>query len=351
MNQFPKYIDFNFFRLAVCSIIFGLIAAIPSPAQSTNPQTRSITSDDFTSQRPAGNKKTSPGKLNTSAIRRARYQQVQQSAIIPRRKPTNSSQTRPPEQSVTAQSVKKLPAAQSSKVSEIGVTMWRLRAPRATDRGPKIGVQLSDGRRADWTPERVSPETTFRAGDKVRFAVESAATGYLYIVNSELRTDGSVGEPFLIFPGSANEDNTVRPGLLVEVPDQSEDLPYFNLTAKRQDYAGELLTVIVSPYPLKNLKTDATGQLANQNELAELEENNEVKLYAKTDGTGETYSAAEAKSTCERKERELTGEKAPPCSNSRQLTRDEPLPQSIYLVKTIAGGPAVLFVRMSIGGK
>lgn len=343
MKKFLKYAGFNFLWLAVCSIFFGLIAAIPLPAQNTGPQTRSITSDDFASQRPAGSKKPSHGKLNTSAPRRARYQQVQQPAIILKRKPTNGSPTRPSEQSAPAQSV---------RVAEIGVTMWRLRAPRAADRGPKIGVQLSNGTMADWTPERVSPETIFRPGDKVRFAVESAATGYLYIVDSELHTDGSLGEPFLIFPSNANEDNTVRPGLLAEVPDQSEDLPYFNLTAKRKDYAGELLTIIVSPNPLKNLKADGKGQLANADELAELEENNEVKLYAKTDGTGETYSAAEAKSTCERKTRELTDPTAPPpCSNSRQLTRDEPLPQSIYLVKTIAGRPAVLFVRMSIGQK
>ena len=343
MNKFSRHNDFNFLWLAVCSILCGLITVISAQAQEINPQTRSITSDDFANQRPAGNKKTSHGKLQTVAMRRARYQQVRQPSNIPKRLPTNSSQTSP---------IKKAAIAQTVKVSEIGVTMWRLRASRSTDKGPKIGVQLPDGARADWTPERVSSETTFRAGDKVRFAVESAAEGYLYIVDSELHTDGSPGEPFLIFPGSAKEDNKVRPGVLVEVPDQSEDLPYFNMTPKSKDYAGELLTVIVSPNPLTNLPTGARGQLINARELAELEANNEVELFAKTDGVGETYSEAEATSTCGKKTREVAVDKAQPsCSRSRQLTRDEPLPQSIYLVKTIAGRPAVAFVRISIEGK
>ena len=342
MNKFSRHNDFNFLLLAVCSVLCGLITAIPLPAQETHPQTRSITSDDFASQRPAGNKKTSHGKPQPIAVRRARYQQVRQPSIIPRRPPTNSSQAPPSKKPATAQSV---------KVSEIGVTMWRLRASRSTDRGPKIGVQLPDGTRADWTPERVSSENTFRAGDKVRFAVESAVAGYLYVVDSELYADGSAGEPLLIFPAAADEDNSVLPGLLFDIPDQSEDLPYFNLAAKKTDYAGELLTIIVSPNPLNNLKTDATGQLNNARGLAELEENNEVEVYAKTDGAGETYSEAESKSTCSQKMRALTKERAQPCSNSRQLTRDEPLPQSIYRVQTAAGKPVVLSVRMSVRPK
>ena len=37
-------------------------------------------------------------------------------------------------------------------------------------------------------------------GQRVRLSIESARTGYLYVINRELYADGSTGEPYLIFP-------------------------------------------------------------------------------------------------------------------------------------------------------
>jgi hypothetical protein len=342
MNNKKNYFDFTFLIL-VLSLTFFALTTLSIKAQDNNPQSRSITSDDFASQRPAaalGQRRPGAIKPSPSKIRRAQYKQVQQAQMIPRRK-TSGNQPRRPQGNSAAQ---RLPA----KVSEIGVTIWRLRPPRATDVGPKFPVQLPDGTRPLWTPERVTANTVFNADDKVRIAVESAAAGYLYIVNSEVYTNGSIGHPFLIFPSAANEDNSVRPGLLVEIPDQSEELPYFNLTAKRDNYAGELLTVIVSPRPLTNLKVEADGRIKSAEIVADLEENTSVELYARIDGAGETYSLAESQSTCGQKTRQLKREQAQPssCAKSRQLTRDEPLPQNIYRVKTSTGRPAVLLVLL-----
>src|SRR5215213_4804055 len=129
-----------------------------------------------------------------------------------------------------------------------------------------------------WTAERVSIDTTFQAGDRVRIMVEASTSGYLYVINSEIYTNGTFGEPFLIFPANTEEDNSVKPGLLVDIPDQTEDLPYFVINPKRDNYAGELLTVIVSPKPLTNLKTDSNGKIKALDALESLEENADSEI-------------------------------------------------------------------------
>jgi hypothetical protein len=238
--------------------------------------------------------------------------------------------------------------AKSPNISEIGVTMWRLRPSRSGEMGPKIQVKSDNERREMWTPERVSTDTVFRAGDKVRFAIESSVAGYLYVVNSEIYSNGTFGDPILIFPASANESNRVRPGLLIDFPDKSEQWSYFNIDPKRENYVGELLTVIVSPRPLMNLKTDAEGRIINIESLAELEENADAESYAKEGGVGETYTNAEAQAVCDQKTRQLTREKTEPCAKTRQLTREEPLPQTIYRAKSYVGRPAVLFFKLNV---
>ena len=112
---------------------------------------------------------------------------------------------------------------------------------------------------------------------------------------------------------------------------------------------GELLTVIVSPKPLTNLKTDKDGLITNLDNLIDLETSADVEIYSRTDLQDKTYTQAEADSACGSKTRQLTREKTveKPCgAQTRQLTREEPLPQSIYRVKTIAGQPSVAFVHL-----
>jgi hypothetical protein len=136
------------------------------------------------------------------------------------------------------------PKAKPEEV-QIGVTMWKLRPPQAGETGPLMNVQISDTVDEKWIPERVEADTGFREGDMIRLAVESTVKGYLYIINSEMYTDGSLGDPRLIFPESLEEDNRVEAGLLVDIPDQTEDYPYFKIATKRKDYAGEALLIVV----------------------------------------------------------------------------------------------------------
>jgi hypothetical protein len=313
----------------VCGLIFNL--SVVALAQD-DPPTRSITSDDFSKQRPAGKSKSVRGNKKTN---RATYKFVRRNNPVVRKK--NAAR-------------KPITQTKKAKVSEIGVTMWKLRPSRPSDKGYKLPV-LFNNLRQMWTAERVNLETAFQAGDRIRLAIESSVSGYLYVVNSELYADGNFGEPFLIFPASLDEDNSVQPGLLIDIPDQTEDFPYFLINPKKANYVGELLTVIISPKPVSNLKTDQDGKITNIEELADLEINSEAEIFSRFDSADKIYTQAEAEATCGAKNRQLEREKraAKPCGEkTRQLTREEPLPQTIYRVKTSDGQMTVALITLNV---
>ncbi len=323
-------INFSLFLVA-CSFILGFTSFLL--AQDAT-KTRSITSDDFNSQRPASKASNNKKPRQKPTVRRANYKFVSQNKKVVRRQNVRKPQN----------------TAKAEKVSEIGVTVWKLRPSRSADNGYKLPV-LVNSLRQMWTAERVGADTLFQAGDRVRLAIESSVSGYLYIINSELFANNGVGEPFLIFPESENQDNSVKPGLLVDIPDQTEDLPYFLINPKKSNYKGELLTIIISPKPLTTLKADKDGKIRNLDELIGLENNTDAEIYSRSDSQDKIYSQTEAESACGAKTRQLTREKSPenPCgAKTRELTREEPLPQTIYRVKTSTGQPVVAFIELNV---
>ena len=315
-------------------IAVSLLFSFSNASAQEDTKTRSITSDDFNSQRPAG-------KNQNQKVRRSTYKYVSKNKKVVRRQTVR----RPP---VKPQPQPKTPPAE--KVSEIGVTMWKLRPSGGSVNSYKLPVLINNIREM-WTAERVGLETLFQAGDRVRLAIESSVSGYLYVINSELLTDGSVGDPYLIFPESENIDNSVKPGMLVDIPDQTEDLPYFLLNPKNPKYKGEVLTIIISPKPLTSLKADKDGKVKNLDDLIDLEDKTDAEVYSRSDSEDKIYSMTEAQSACGAKTRQFTREKSPesPCGEkTRQLTREEPLPQTIYRVKTITGQPVVAVIQISV---
>jgi len=371
-NQFPRKKQMRILMVLIFSL-FALTAVVQN-----NAQTRSITSEDFVKRRPASksNKpvksaiKNPPktGKNTNSPKRPATYISVPKAKSVRRtnskdstvavsktQKSTRAKASKKPE-SATAAAIKKPNKTVKiqntpEELLEIGVTVWKLRPPRLSDEGIKIPVRNADGRREMWTAERVvDSDKPFQAGERVRLAVESSFSGYLYVINSEVYSDDTLGEPFLIFPSSANENNRVQPGLLVDIPDQTEDLPYFVINPKNPKYAGEFLTVIISPQPLTNLKTDSDGKIISLNNLTDLEKNADAEIFARTDNQDKIYTQAEADAACGAKARGQNSRQLErPCgANTRQLTREEPLPQTIYRVKTTAGQPAVTFIRLNV---
>jgi hypothetical protein len=308
----------NTIRILLC--IFA--ASIAAAAQDGS---RSITSDDFVAQRPAAATAVKP--------KRTTYRFVRADRNVLRHK--TPRKPRP---------------AGADKFTEIGITMWRLRPRHGNESGYLLPVKGDKDNREMWLSERVPEDTVFKAGDRVRFAIESSTAGYLYVFDRETYADGSFGQPVMIFPEGPDGDNSVRPGMLFDIPDQREDLPYFNMMPRKPNYTGELLTIIVAPKPLTLFKTDNAGKLKNGDALSELEFGAQVEVFSRSDMQNKVFSKAEAESTCGVKTRELRRDKSDtPCgTGTRQLTRDEPLPQSIYRVKGPAGQPAVAFVKLAV---
>ena len=145
----------------------------------------------------------------------------------------------------------------------VGVTIWRLRPANRADSGERLIVH-GDNSTREWLPERISANTRLVEGDKLRISVEAVRGGYLYVINREQYADGSVGEPYLIFPttrtsGGANE---VGAGKLIEIPGQDDAPPFFTMRKSRVDHVAEVVSVLVTPQPLEGVQiTDKPLQL------------------------------------------------------------------------------------------
>ncbi len=325
----------GFVLLVFCTLLIAI-----SVSAQDDPQTRSITSDDFVKDRPAGVKPTAPGPRRPPLARRRsvtyKFVRKDQNAVRWR---TDASRPRPPKPGPAAKVV----------THDIGVTMWKMRRPLSSDVGVKLPVTVNKSVEW-WTAERVPVTSDFQAGDKVRIGIESPTAGYLYVVNVELSSGGGYGEPRLIFPDPVAQPNFVGPGMLVDIPDQKESHPYFDINPKSANYAGELLVVIISPTRL-DIKSDSKNRIIGIDTIVDFEASLNVHVFSSDDSENKVYSDAEAQATCGSRTRELERQSTAtkPCgSASRELTRDEPPPQSIYRVSKYEGTPAIAFIKLNV---
>jgi hypothetical protein len=178
---------------------------------------------------------------------------------------------------------------------QLGLTIWKLQH-----------------RQMELIAKRVEADTQFREGDLLRLSIESPRVGYLYVIDRDWFTDGSSGETNLIFP-ALGEDNRMEAGKLIDIP-AVDQLPF--KTTPKPNQAGELLTIIVTSAPLPlTLSKDAlpisSRQLAEWDELwGGLTERLEMD-----GGAGKTRTIEE--------------QQAASRTRVRQLTRDDPGPQTI----------------------
>jgi hypothetical protein len=89
----------------------------------------------------------------------------------------------------------------------------------------------------------------------------------VYIIDREQYADGSLGEPYLIFPTTrtGGGDNQVAIGRLLEIPAQDDSPPFFVMKKTRADHVAEVLSVIVAPSKLEGIKiTDKALKLTDE---------------------------------------------------------------------------------------
>ncbi len=212
----------------------------------------------------------------------------------------------------------------------VGVTLWRLRPSKISDTGERILVQAGS-ESVDWIPERVEADTKLTAGTRVRLSVEAARAGYLYVIDREQYADGSLGEPYLIFPTKRTNDgnNEVKAGRIVEIPTQDDRPPFFTLKPSRPDQVSEMISVVVSPTPLDGLEIGATAQKLSVQQVATWEKSwgGTVGRLEMQNGAGKTWT---------RQEKEAGA------NATRSLTQDEPAPQTLYYKPQAKSGQPVM---------
>ena len=226
------------------------------------------------------------------------------------------------------------PAAAGDTFTQLGLTIWRLCQAVARDAGTRIIVQ-GESQTAEWVPERMEADSPLRIGDRIRFSFESPQTGYLYVIDREQYADGTLGDPFLIFPTTRTRsgNNQVTAGRLIEIPAQDDRPNFFSLRQTRMDQVGEHLTVIVSSQPLKELTvTDQALKLSvEQVSRWEKEWGAQTERFEMVGGKGKAWT----------KEEQAAG-----ADKTRSLTQQDPGPQTIYRVATRPGQPMLIKVGL-----
>ncbi|HMG74240.1 MAG TPA: hypothetical protein VK582_12125 [Pyrinomonadaceae bacterium] len=193
---------------------------------------------------------------------------------------------------------------------------------KANDTDARVLVR-EKGKSSEWIPERVEADTVFREGDHVRLSIESPGAGYLYVVDRDLFADGTTGGAMLIYPWSDRRggDNQMGPGKLVEIPAQEDDPSYFTARRSSSDQVGEILTVIVTTSPLDLPISDKPFQISNvQMSKWEAIWGGQSDRFEMEGGTGEAWTKQEQQAGARK--------------GTRQLTRDDPAPQTIYRLPT-----------------
>jgi hypothetical protein len=299
--------------LCSLSVLIGIQPlSFADPPQGTE---RKIVSDDFTKNR----QEAAPSNSNSKS--------QGQSSPVTSLRPGPHRTYRLASQPTT----KTQPSSAGSAIAQLGITIWRLRPVTVKDSGARVLIR-EKGKSSEWVPERVEADTTFREGDHVRLSIESPRAGYLYAVDRDLFSDGTTGGAMLIYPWS-DTDNQMRPGRLVDIPAQQDAPSYFTARLTSPNQIGELLTFIVTSTPLDLPISDKPFQISNE-QMAKWEKiwGGQSERLELEGGAGEAWTKQEQQAAARK--------------GTRQLTRDDPAPQTIYRVSTTDNKAILVHVRL-----
>lgn len=317
-SRYPQSYTQAFARLLSLSALCAFLACAAMLGFAFSPQgtPRKIVSDDFTNNRPTTDSKkgTASPSGGVAPPRPPRKQRVYNLAS------TSAIGPRPPRS--------KPKPGSKSVIAQIGITVWRLRRV-TTNESVTRQIAREKGEYSAWTRERIQANTLIRKDDRMRFSIESPVDGYLYVVNRDELSDGSIGAINLIFP-LAGEDNRVSAGRLVEIP-EPDAKPMRANPAPNQ--TGEVLSIIVSDTPL-NLPLSDDVLPIKHSQLQEWERawGGATEHWEMEGGAGETWTVAEQQAAAKK--------------GTRQLTRDDPPPQTIYRVSTTDTKAMLVNVRL-----
>jgi len=219
----------------------------------------------------------------------------------------------------------------------LGMTVWRMRPAKPDDE-----VQLTDTRTGEKvTPIRVKSSTPLEEGDQVRLTIEAPRDGYLYAIDREKYTDGSLGAPVLIFPTRRlhGGDNVVTKDVTIEIPGIEDSPPHFTLRKNRPDLEEEVIIIIISDNPLPGIKI---GRNASAVPIALSEE----QVAAWTEDWAADFTRFDLDQgeglPMKKSERQVA-------TRTRALVHEDPKAQTVYYVPDhTAGQPMMITVPLVI---
>lgn len=319
-------------RALLCTVSAVLIVIVVGFVLAQSPEqqrkTREITSEDFVEKRPSAK----PTASTNNPPKRRVYHLAKR---LPAPKRTNAGGSG--STNAAAGVPTKTETSSSTFVEEqIGITLWRLRPSTAEDDGPLISVVGDSGKPVMWTPVRARADHGFTLGELVRITIESPRDGVLYVVDREVYRDGSLGDAMLIFPTEKTRsgDNRVSAGYLVDIPSWTDRTPYFMLSSTRKaDYAGELLTFLITSRPIPGLVIGPKPFPISRESIQKWEDSwgTDVELFEMEGSAGETKTRVEQEATR---------------PHTRQLTQQEPVPQTIYRIRVPREKPVLISVSI-----
>lgn len=248
---------------------------------------------------------------------------------------------------------------ETAEQGSLGVTIWLLRpaaeikqiAPGQTEQGrgnepqnageiARVLVRKKNGQNAEMVAERVEANTAFSVGQQLRLSVEVPRDGYLYVIDREQYADGTLSDPYLIFPSNPqSNENRVSAGRIIELPNGEAvfEVAQFNDNGKK--LTGEALTFIVSPRPLEGLPRaqadDGPIPLPKaQVETWESKWGTQVEQLELQNGAGKYRTRSEQQATT---------------NANQKLTQDDPLPQTVFRVTAKPGNPFLVKLPLKIG--
>lgn len=289
-----------FILLAICVCTHVTVSAQQEPEA-----TRSLWDSEFLQKRPKATKPQPKSKVSIASIRYKRKETIA-AAVPPTSKPDSP----------------KVASTSPSRLT-IGVTAWRLRPAKVSDDKAVRLLERTDDTdsQRELTPERIDLDTPLEEGQKIRLSIEVPRSGYLYVIDREKYADGTVSDPYLIFPvlrGGKLENNQVKAGVLIDIPGDDDPNPYFKVTRSGPTQVGEVLTLLITPTPLAELKIGNKVQKLPAEQFAGWEKqwSTQVEMLELVDGSGNPIT----------KEEKVAG------TGGRILTRDDPPPQTLYSV-------------------
>ena len=322
-------------RLAVSAFVLFMCLSLATAQQNDSKPPNQISADDFPRTRDISpgdtvfvfkNKKKPTFRLKRTA---PRVKHISAKPYVAKT-PTTKSSFKLPTDTKSAEVWKQL-----------GVTIWRLASEAtsstADDKETARMLVQESGTKQEYTPKRVAADTVFKLGDKVRLSFESPTVGYLYVFDREIYADGKVGEPYQIFPtmSARGGNNRIEAGAVIDIPARSDRSPFFKLESSDPNWRGELLTVIVSPEPLSDIGMPDKPSSVSAAMVAALEDKylKATSEYEQQGSAGQNYTKTE---------KEAGG------VGTRQLTQDDPFPQTVYRVKTRPKEPMLINLSLSV---